>query len=40
MGGGGVRRDDATTSQTRGKQCNNQLDKRPKRGGTGGSGAM
>jgi hypothetical protein len=40
MGGGGMRRGDATISQTRWRQCNGQPDKRPKRGGMGGNGAM
>jgi hypothetical protein len=34
-----MRRGNATTSQMRGRQCNNQPDKRPKSGGTGGDGA-
>jgi hypothetical protein len=39
MGGGSMRRGNALSSQTRERQCNNQLDKRLERDGTGGNGA-
>jgi hypothetical protein len=32
MGGSGMKRGNATTSRMRGRQCNNQPDKRPERG--------